>query len=272
FTRNVGVTRRRLDRDALVSLGRELGGGSPALRPSVAPLAVREAVDARRTGALEESGFKDLDPATPLRMRAESRASFYKRRYGDALQQWMGQIQRQPVHAADAERLAWAAAEVGVDEFTEVVDVLAGDFPAVVAISRAIRASHTDDVDGAVAAVEVALTRMQTDVFFSEAIARRMFDRMRRMARGRPEVGARLHEALAKPFLLYRLEEDRRLLRVNLTRALSDPRDCVDALADLEPHFPWDRNLLRVRADCYERAGDPRTAHAQGELDAFERG
>jgi len=40
-------------------------------------------------------------------------------------------------------------------------------------------------------------------------------------------------------------------------------------VAPLEPHLPWRPDILRARAECFERAGDPRAKQAAADLQAF---
>ena len=40
-------------------------------------------------------------------------------------------------------------------------------------------------------------------------------------------------------------------------------------MTPLEEHLPWRPDILRARAECYRRAGDPRAARAAADLDEF---
>ncbi len=90
-----------------------------------------------------------------------------------------------------------------------------------------------------------------------------------RIASEEPAQGDALFEALTAPFAVRALD----MLRLS-TRATIGLRDgaghlCSAALAPLEPHVPWDRDLLQKRFDCYNRFGSPLAARARADLDAF---
>jgi spermidine synthase len=87
-----------------------------------------------------------------------------------------------------------------------------------------------------------------------------------------PQHAPRMLEALSHPYAAYQLEEVRRVAYV--AGAWSDGRcnaRTIGALATFEPHTPWMKEILQMRALCYEtaRMGDL-AARARKELTEFE--
>ena len=82
----------------------------------------------------------------------------------------------------------------------------------------------------------------------------------------------RMLEALSQPYAAYQLEEVRRIAYV--ARAWSDGKcsgRTIGALGTLEPHTPWVREILQVRALCYEQVRMRELAvRARRELNEFE--
>jgi spermidine synthase len=83
----------------------------------------------------------------------------------------------------------------------------------------------------------------------------------------------RVLEALSVPYAAYQLEEVRRIAYV--ARAWSDGKcnaRTIGALGALEPHTPWVKEILQMRALCYEtaRMGEL-AARARSELSEFEK-
>ncbi len=75
--------------------------------------------------------------------------------------------------------------------------------------------------------------------------------------------------ALAEPFSVAALEEPRRLVRLSVGSHGGAGDWCRDAVAPFEPHVPWRIDLLKYRAQCYERTADPRALEARTDLEAF---
>ena len=89
------------------------------------------------------------------------------------------------------------------------------------------------------------------------------------LARGNRALGARLYDGLSRPFSTDMLEQLRRLVRLWVARELGEPRLCAEALASLEPHPPWDEQVLEFRYECYAAAGSPLAERAREALKAF---
>src|SRR5207237_10077284 len=79
----------------------------------------------------------------------------------------------------------------------------------------------------------------------------------------------RLFEALSEPFAVRALDLARLQVRASIGLNPALPRLCVDGLAPLEPHVPWDGDLLQGRWECYRRVRHPLAATARADLDLF---
>jgi hypothetical protein len=91
----------------------------------------------------------------------------------------------------------------------------------------------------------------------------------REMVAAHPATAIPLYDALSSPFAIRGVEQERRLSRVFVARSGGLWKECRDAVASLEPHVPWRPDILRTRAECYERTGDPRAAGAAADLQEF---
>jgi hypothetical protein len=81
-----------------------------------------------------------------------------------------------------------------------------------------------------------------------------------------------LYEAIAEPFAV-RMHEDGRidtclLLAQQLDRGTST-QFTQSVLTHLEPHFPWAKPELTLRAECYAKSHHPLAAKAQADLARF---
>ncbi len=81
----------------------------------------------------------------------------------------------------------------------------------------------------------------------------------------------RLFDALAEPFAVSALEQRRLTARLRMLRAVGFEPHCAAVLAPLEPHVPWERELLALRVRCYEATHDRRAAAARDDLARFLR-
>jgi tetratricopeptide (TPR) repeat protein len=80
-----------------------------------------------------------------------------------------------------------------------------------------------------------------------------------------PRLADRLEKALAQPFAVLLLNEERLATRYKVATYLDVPR-LEDAIAALEPHMPWRKGVLERRAKVYESTGNPRAELARREL------
>ena len=83
-------------------------------------------------------------------------------------------------------------------------------------------------------------------------------------------LAARLERALASPFVLLILNEERLQTRYKVATYLDLPV-LEEAILALEPNVPWRKALLERRVRVYESTGNPRAPLARRELERFLR-
>ena len=79
-----------------------------------------------------------------------------------------------------------------------------------------------------------------------------------------------LSDALASPFSLALLDDERRVALLNVASRVDAAR-YAQVLREMEPNVPWQWGILKLRARAYEETGDPRAALARRELEEFEK-
>ncbi|QRN97245.1 fused MFS/spermidine synthase [Archangium violaceum] len=82
-------------------------------------------------------------------------------------------------------------------------------------------------------------------------------------------LGRRLFEALEQPFSTSVWQTLRMERRLMLAERLDFKGLCARALAPFEPHVPWTRKFLEVRARCYDATGNALAAQARADLETF---
>ena len=75
--------------------------------------------------------------------------------------------------------------------------------------------------------------------------------------------------ALKTPFAAGAMPEERLQTRAMLTRVAGLGDTCSEPVHALEPHFPWDVDLLTLRRDCYAATNDPLLAAAERDLQKY---
>ena len=114
-----------------------------------------------------------------------------------------------------------------------------------------------------------AFTRYRADPWPSQVAMGRGLALAREIVAAHPETAPPLYEALSSPFAIRAVDQERRLSRVFVARSGGLWKECRDAMASLEPDVPWRPDILRTRAECYERTGDTRAAAAAADLQEY---
>jgi hypothetical protein len=160
-------------------------------------------------------------------------------------------------------------AEAGDPEAAPYIRALGDFFPAEAEAATARLALRRGLPAVAAEAMVSALTRYRSDPWPSQFAMGRALGLTRQMAGAYPETAPALYEALGAPFAVRALEQDRRLSRVLVARSGGLWDLCRAALAPLEEHPLWRPDVLRARAECYQRTDDPRAARAAADLEQF---
>jgi len=208
----------------------------------------------------------ELSNDARLRLAAQSQHALGDDR--GALAAWRSQAQeaRSP---SEVVLLAELLAELGDEGAIPVLDRLKLQQPieaqALLARLRLRQSRFEDCLD----ALETAFVAYRADpwpaprlMWEALATARELFGR-------RPDSGARLIAALGTPFAVAAHNEERLRLLTFVGARLPLTASCVQLLAPLEPHFPWQRESLVFRARCYAASRNARAALAARELSEF---
>jgi hypothetical protein len=118
-------------------------------------------------------------------------------------------------------------------------------------------------------ALERAFHGMRTNPWTPLALGNAGLGLSEQIGRADPALAARLFEALALPFAVEALHNERLEARLRLARYSHDISRCVAAIGSLEPNFPWNDYLLETRLACYVKANDPRALSAEEDLRLF---
>ena len=132
--------------------------------------------------------------------------------------------------------------------------------------AEAVMARHAyrrGDVGGAVALLVRLFEQLRADPWIYPPVLARALVMTEEIAGRDPRAGSTLFDALATPFAVRLLEEPRWRTRFAIARHLGDARRCTEALADFEPHVPWEGRFLLDRYRCYREAGHPLEATAE---------
>jgi spermidine synthase len=121
----------------------------------------------------------------------------------------------------------------------------------------------------AVAALEQGLIAYRRDPWPWPALMERALSLAVEMGK-EPPAARRLLAALSQPFAVRMFELDRQLKRVTLA-ARAGGSSCRSVFHDLEPYPMWSETVLRQRALCYARLGDPLAERAAADLGRFRR-
>jgi spermidine synthase/MFS family permease len=110
--------------------------------------------------------------------------------------------------------------------------------------------------------LERAFARCRQDPWAMPAVVKNAFPIVLDLASKDAGLAARMDDALAQPFAVAVLDDERRLVRLEAAGYLDLPR-YVAALAELEPNVPWRGSVLERRARAYDATGNPlaRAAH-----------
>jgi spermidine synthase len=202
------------------------------------------------------------------RDRGRAQGLYVRGRLAEALDLFRTQP-RPPTGLVETALFAEGLAERGDADAAAYIRALGAAVPAEADAAAARLAYRRGRPDLAVEALVSAFLRYRADPWPSQAAMGRGLALAREMVAAHPETAPRLYDALSSPFAIRAVEQERRLSRVFVARSGGLWKECREAMAALEPHVPWRGDLLRTRAECYERSGDPRAAPAAADLQEF---
>lgn len=218
-----------------------------------------------------------IDPLmTPeMRARLDVHRHYAEGRYVDLLSAWRTQT-RGPSDSSEALTFAEALAEGGNEQAMAFINLLRFDHPIEADVLTARLRWRQGKTAEAADLMAKALTAYRTDPWPLMIVMRRGLHIVSELAR-RDQSGAtarRFYELLRQPFAVGLLTELRRKTAYELA-VMAVPEPCgeraIAALAAYEPNVPWERDMLRYRADCYKRKNHPLAASAQRDWEHFQR-
>jgi hypothetical protein len=206
--------------------------------------------------------------SAPDRERATAHGLYVGGRLAAAVDTFRKQP-RPPTGLVEIALFAEGLAERGDPEAAPYIRGLGAAVPAEADAATARLAYRRGLPDVAADALVSAFTRYRTDPWPSQDAMARGLSLARVIAAAHPPAAPRLYEALTPPFAVRALEQQRRFARVLVARAGGLWKECAEASTSLEAHLPWRPDMLRARAECYERTGDPRARQAARDVQQF---
>jgi hypothetical protein len=113
-----------------------------------------------------------------------------------------------------------------------------------------------------------ALQIYQLDPWAWPPLVKRSLHTAVQLAREEPSARRALYNVLMEPFSLHLLRKRRVSAAIEIGKMLG-PSYVVRALEFWEPHVPWERELLELRAQVYAQTAHPRASQARRDLQEF---
>jgi hypothetical protein len=136
-------------------------------------------------------------------------------------------------------------------------------------LSAARYYAGTGDRERATRALESAFVRHRKHPWALGGSVKMGLQLASEIARADVKLDARLIHALEEPFAVLDNEDMRRQILIVLTSREGLDVPCTKALEAFEPHFPWVRQMLEWRVNCYQQMKDPRLLFARAELSRY---
>ncbi len=249
---------------------RRVARSSQEDRPAISGEVDWAAVDRLRVAAETSQGRA---PTTTPGMTVEelrqvlAQKSFIEARPEAVLANWRAQRwePRGPVEEAVlAEALAQGGEEIANDLIERIRPRRAVEADVLLARLR----WRQGRLEEAVQALERAFRKYREDPWPLAVLVRNSFAVVLDIASRDAALAGRLEEALAQPFSLCLLDEERRLIRLEVASHLDASR-YARAVEELEPNVPWRRPILERRAQVYAAAGNTLAPLARRDLEKY---
>lgn len=193
--------------------------------------------------------------------------SFQEGRPEAVLANWRAQPW-EPRGSVEEVVLGEALAQGGEEAATLMAAQLQGPHPVEALLVLARLRWRQGRPQEAVEALEGAFTRCREDPWPMPAVVKNAFPIVLDIASKDPVLAARLDDALARPFAVRLLDDERCLVRLEVAGYLDLPRYAA-ALAEMEPNVPWRGSVLERRARAYEATGNALARTAEKDLAEF---
>ncbi len=265
FVRNLG-RRGGFDPERLRNLARVRGEGAPSYSGGDPPDPWR--VEEMRLARDVAWGGGPTPPPSgnpSFDRRAAARRAYLEGNLASVPELWQGP----PLAPMDRVILAESRAEAGDVAAAELAETLRPSSPATAEAVLARLAVRRGDPEEGARRLATAFETARRDPWIHRPLLGRALELAVEVTAAEPRLGPPVLDALAEPFVVRLLDEDRRRARLEVAAHTDFSTHCSSAFAPFEPWVPWERRFLERRADCYGTHDHPLAERAQEELEAF---
>jgi spermidine synthase len=177
----------------------------------------------------------------------------------------------QPVNTRELSGIAEVLAAAGRDEAVTWIDALARSQPSEAAAILARLRIRQGRFEEAALQLQDALTRYRGTPWPLQEVMRRGIRSAAILAERDRALAQRMAAALGEPFAARQNDQGRAIERIHAAYCAGGcAPETIAALKAIEPHVPWQRDLLLLRRECYGKAGlAPLAAAAQNDIELF---
>lgn len=270
FARTLGRFSAFHPRD-VQSVAAAMGDARPAL---VEPDTGEGAVRWDRLGELRAQAYDDitLDQLSGMpedvRLRMQARLLNREGQLLEGLATWQKQPQP-PVSPTERMVVGEGLAERADDAALEVVAGLPSELKPEMLAVEARLLLRKGDVAGAARSLETLILTLREQPWGETRFIQRALRLSNEVATADRAAGLRIFDLLQTPFAVYAADYARAMLSIELLDAVGFEGRCQQAFAVLEPHVPFEEYLLKKRAQCYQKTGDPKLGLAIKEWERY---
>jgi spermidine synthase len=229
-------------------------------------------VDEQRVAraAYWEDIIPDADPRgeRAARLRIAARHAWAQENFPLTCASWFGQPEPPQSHA-DRLLVAECLAAQGDPRTPQYAALLTPEQPIETGLVMATWLANTGHPAAAGERLLVALAAYRDDPWVYRPLVRRTLPLGERLAHLDPALAPRLYAAFSQPFATHMFEQKRLLSRIWISRAVDARNLCIEAIAPLEPHVPWEEPFLTYRYQCYHAHHHPLEFSAERDLERF---
>jgi spermidine synthase len=256
FARGQGRS-RQFETHTLRVVAQQIGADRPMLDGEVDWVLVTEKRSARKV--MEGRPWRNDAPNSALdkaaRLRIDARKHYAAGRLVQSLDTWARQKGGAQAIADDM-MLGEVLAMKGSPDAQKHIEALRKYQPTMALALEAQSAAAAKDWERAVAKLEAAFTAYRTDPWPFRPLMARALYLAYQLGTQQPAVVPRLDAAMSKPFSVGCLDDYRMKLRVKMAFESKAKGLCIQALAPMEPHIPWNKEFLEKRYACYKAGND----------------
>ncbi|MFL6195556.1 MAG: fused MFS/spermidine synthase [Thermoanaerobaculia bacterium] len=204
----------------------------------------------------------------PAAQRDAARHAWAQGALAQACPHWMSQGEPPATHA-DRLLVAECLAAARDPRTPAAVAQLAAEQPIEADLVMATFLANSNRTAEAGERLLTAVTAYHRNPWVYRPLVRKTLPLAVRLAREDKGLAIRLFDAFSQPFAVDMFDQQRKLTRIWITREIDAPGLCVQAIAPLEPHVPWEEPFLTYRYECYRFHKHPLETAARRDLEAF---